>query len=402
MTKVTSAVVGDDLTSINFADNSVGQNHIKDNAVGTEQISNDSVTGAKIADNTITSDNLASSSVITSKIANNAVTTSKIADGSVTPSELATNAVTTVKIADLAVDSTKIATGGVTTSKIADLNVTGDKIANNTITNEKIVSATISSDKISSVANGDLLVGNNGSYTRLQKGSDNSVLMIDNSGVMMWGTSLIPTGVITDYMGSSAPTGWIFANGETIGSSSSSATGLKGDTAYDLFVLLWSSMTNSEAPVSGGRGSSASADWSANKTITLPDFRGRVGAGRDRMGSSDAKRINNVIASNNTLGATGGAQQITLDVTTIPKHEHKMFVQRVNGSESDIGPNSYVLEKALTYNESKYAMATRPGLSAPTLGKTSTVGGNSSSSLGQGAPHDNVQPTILVNKIIKL
>jgi microcystin-dependent protein len=59
-------------------------------------------------------------------------------------------------------------------------------------------------------------------------------------------------------------------------------------------------------------------------TFNLPDFRGRVGAGRDDMGGSAAGRLTNATLTpdGNTLGAVGGAQTHALTEAEGPAHNH--------------------------------------------------------------------------------
>jgi hypothetical protein len=65
-------------------------------------------------------------------------------------------------------------------------------------------------------------------------------------------------------------------------------SGRTADTSA-LFLYLWGADAN--LAVSGGRGGSAAADYAANKTIALPDWRGRALAGLDDMGNSAAGRL---------------------------------------------------------------------------------------------------------------
>lgn len=110
-------------------------------------------------------------------------------------------------------------------------------------------------------------------------------------------------------------TGWVLANGETIGNASSGASGRANADTVNLFTELWNNWSNTEAPVSGGRGVSAAADYAANKTIQLPDLRGRGLAGMDVMGTSgDANRLDVVLAST-TPGAAGGQQRLNANVS---------------------------------------------------------------------------------------
>lgn len=121
---------------------------------------------------------------------------------------------------------------------------------------------------------------------------------------------LLPTGARIGFTGTTAPTGWVMASGRTLGNALSGATERAAEDTRNLFILLWNSYSNSVLPVSGGRGASAELDFDANKTITLPDYRGRTGVGKDDMGGSAANRVTvggSGIAGN-TMGANGGSQ----------------------------------------------------------------------------------------------
>jgi hypothetical protein len=91
--------------------------------------------------------------------------------------------------------------------------------------------------------------------------------------------ALVPVGTVQTFARSTAPTGWLAANGDTIGSASSSATNASADYSA-LFAVLWDNWTNTELPIldSAGaastRGANAAADFAANKRLPLPDLRG--------------------------------------------------------------------------------------------------------------------------------
>lgn len=151
----------------------------------------------------------------------------------------------------------------------------------------------------------------------------NTVQDSDYSGLVDALTAALapPTGLMLDYVGVTAPSGYVLADGKTIGSAASSATELASADTEALFTLLWNSMTNTEAPVSGGRGGSAAADFAANKTITLPDMRGRTAIALDNLGGSAANRITNASTNgtnSQTLGAAGGSQTTTLSNANLP------------------------------------------------------------------------------------
>jgi microcystin-dependent protein len=123
-------------------------------------------------------------------------------------------------------------------------------------------------------------------------------------------------------------------------------------------------MTNTEAPVSTGRGASAAADFAAHKTITIPDPRGRaiIGSGE---GSGLTAR---------THGATGGAETHQLTTTEMPAHAHRSaWYDTTPSGTGGVGS---------LYDGSKAAF------------NTGDAGG--------GAAHANMQPWLALNLICKL
>lgn len=101
--------------------------------------------------------------------------------------------------------------------------------------------------------------------------------------------------------------GFVRANGRTMGNASSGATERANADTSALYAVLWA---DPNLAVSGGRGASAAADYAANKTIALPDFRGRAPAGLDDMGNSAAGRLTATYfgTAATVLGAAGGAE----------------------------------------------------------------------------------------------
>jgi microcystin-dependent protein len=202
--------------------------------------------------------------------------------------------------------------------------------------------------------------------------------------------NVIPTGTVQDYLGSSAPSGWVLANGGTIGSSGSGATALAGSSTQNLYSLLWniSSLTVS----GGGRGSTAAADFAANKTITLPDLRSRVTLGLDNMGGTAA----NIISGATSVGVTGGEATHTLTNSEMPSHTHTASV--TDPGHNHIVPN--VGYNGFNCNGSGSQFANQ---NASTTTSTATTGISVSiGNTGSGGSHNNLQPYFALNKIIKL
>lgn len=155
-----------------------------------------------------------------------------------------------------------------------------------------------------------------------QINADN-VLVIGPSGGGGGGGTVDPTtvwqtGDLKPRYSTGAHTGFVRANGRTIGSSTSGATELANPSAQALFLHLYAEDPN--LAVSGGRGASAAADWAANKTIALPDWRGRNIAGMDDMGAPAASRLTSTYwgGSGITLGSVGGNEKHTLTVPELP------------------------------------------------------------------------------------
>ena len=150
-------------------------------------------------------------------------------------------------------------------------------------------------------------------------------------------------GMIFPYAGTTEPSGYLFCYGQSLSTTTYAA----------LFAALGYTY--------GGSGSA----------FNLPDLRGRVVAGQDDMGGSSANRLTNQSGGLNgdTLGATGGAETHQLTEAELPS-----FTQR---------------NPAVTVNPAF-------GDSAP-----SAVAANSNTTVGSDTPHNNVQPTIILNYIIK-
>ena len=120
------------------------------------------------------------------------------------------------------------------------------------------------------------------------------------------------TGDVKLTLATVAPAGWVMCNDGTIGPAGSGATARADDDTEALFKLIWNNVADGFAPVSGGRGASADADWAAGKTIALTRMLGRAlavaGAG-DGLSSRD-------------LGQYLGAETHVLTEAEMPAHTH--------------------------------------------------------------------------------
>jgi hypothetical protein len=142
-------------------------------------------------------------------------------------------------------------------------------------------------------------------------------------------TTIYQTGDMKARYGTGAHAGWIRGNALTIGSATSGATERANADCQALFQHLWGA--DSTLAVSGGRGASAVADWTANKTITTPDYRGYALSGLDDMGNLPANRLGS-FANATTLGSAGGVASTTLLVGNLPPHTHGINQNTGNSS----------------------------------------------------------------------
>lgn len=72
-----------------------------------------------------------------------------------------------------------------------------------------------------------------------------------------------------------ADSGWVMITDGQIGSATSGATYANANAAA-LYAVMWNNVSNTFAPVSGGRGANAAADFAANKSLSMPRILGRA------------------------------------------------------------------------------------------------------------------------------
>lgn len=151
-----------------------------------------------------------------------------------------------------------------------------------------------------------------------------------------------PIGAITSYAGSTAPTNWLICDGRAI----------SRFTYSDLFNAIGTTYGSGDG----------------NTTFNLPNLKGRVITGLDTSQTEfDA------------LGETGGEKEHTLTVEEMPSHSHDLtYVKSLSTPLEQAGFSGY--------NPNNSGLGT----------KTNAV-----DNTGGGQAHNNLQPYITLNYIIK-
>jgi len=181
-------------------------------------------------------------------------------------------------------------------------------------------------------------------------------------------SGLTPAGMIAGYAGSSAPTGWLLCDGATVSRS----------TYATLFAAIGTTY-------GAGDGST---------TFVLPNLKGRVPVGYT---SSDANF--------NAMGKTGGENTHVLTEAELASHYH-------SGSTSAPGDHQHASntsgQTVFTAGSTNTTTDNRAGgFQQITWGNTVTGGGGNHSHTfntdahGSGSAHNNLQPYITINYIVK-
>ena len=272
------------------------------------------------------------------------VNTSQISDSAITTAKIADGTIATADIADSAITSAKIADGTIVAADIASDAITNAKMADDSVGAAELVDNSVGAAAINISGN-----GTSGQYVT----SDG-----DGSFSYTTPTAAFLSGMIMPYAGSSAPSGWLLLYGQAISRSTYSSLFSAIGTTYG-----------------SGDGSS---------TFNVPDLRGRTIAGQDDMGGSSADRLTNQTGGvdGDTLGGTGGSETHTLTEAQLAAHTH--------------GAGSYVAQEQRGGSGSGSPNSTTGQQSTTNLSVSGTSG-----STGSGSAHNNVQPTLILNYIIK-
>lgn len=193
------------------------------------------------------------------------------------------------------------------------------------------------------------------------------------------GNAIIPVGLgPLPWSGLTAPAGWLLCYGQSL---------LRAD-----YAALWAF---AEAEINAGN--TLYTNGNGSTTFTIPDMRGRLPAGKDNMGGSAANRLTSTTMTpdGNTLGAVGGSQTHTLiddELPSITPTLNSLTLSQTTFS-GVVTPGTTGAASAAdftAFQASQFASIGAPTLSSATI-----------SSFGSDDPHNNVQPTVITNYILK-
>jgi microcystin-dependent protein len=272
-------------------------------------------------------------------------------------------AVDTVSLVDSAVETAKINALAVTTAKINDLAVTTGKINDLAVTTGKIDASAVTSAKI----------------------ADNTIVLGDLATALQ--SFLVPTGTISAFAGSTAPTGYLLCNGNAVPNGSGTVQSVTADYAA-LYAVVGSAYG-----VAG----------------TLPDLRGRtvigVGTGSEITGVlGTLQGVKDVTLSAAESGVPAHTHPINVSATTDGAGAHEHAIRHTD--QGYASPNSgngqtFIMGNLNGYNNGGadvYLLAKSAG------GHNHTIPANTAqanTTAPAASAHTNIQPSLPLNYIIK-
>ena len=202
-------------------------------------------------------------------------------------------------------------------------------------------------------------------------GSSGQVVQSDGDGSFSYaslGTSFL-SGMVMPYAGSSAPTGFLLCGGQAVSRTTYSGLFAVVGTTYGV-----------------GDGSS---------TFNLPDLQGRVVAGKDDMSGASANRLTDAVTgglNGDTLGDTGGTESHTLTSAQSGLVGHTHGVSASLEATTGAGASTTGVDTG----DSAFQ-----GNNAANNTSMINVSISAVASADASEAHNNVQPTIILNYIIK-
>jgi hypothetical protein len=186
-----------------------------------------------------------------------------------------------------------------------------------------------------------------------------------------------------------ADTGWILCDNSTIGNIGSGAT-YTGSLYQALYTLMWNNIADTWAPVTGGRGASAAADWAGLKKMTLLWMTGRA-LGVAGSGGSLTTRA---------LGQYVGVESEALTLAQLPTGITSNGTNNiaVDSTTSNTATGSIISSDVVGGAARQFGSdGANVTIHSTGVNNISVTSNNTS-----GAVHSLMQPTLFLNAMIKL
>ncbi|BAL08878.1 hypothetical protein BJ6T_36040 [Bradyrhizobium japonicum USDA 6] len=183
----------------------------------------------------------------------------------------------------------------------------------------------------------------------------------------------VPIGSCIDFFGATAPnSSFALAYGQAI-----------SRTAYSTLFSMFGTTYGT------GDGST---------TFNVPDLRGRIVAGKDDMGGSAASRLTSSYfgGTATNLGATGGSESHTLTTAQLASHTHPNTLTDP-GHVHSYQRAEYGEQKPASGGNTPFATYSSQNTGSATTGVTIN-----NVATGSGNAHNNTQPTIIANKLLRI
>lgn len=214
------------------------------------------------------------------------------------------------------------------------------------------------------------------------------------------GASIIPggpdVGIIVPFSGSSAPSGWLLCQGQELPISSYSDLASQLGTTYG-------ALTNG----SGAPGLTH---------FRLPDFRGRCAIGSGTLIGNENTGSGLITGSNSSIFSTGtasGSESVTLSglESGAPSHSHSLTIPSHNHVVNNTN-HSHQYGTGVVWSTTEYTItAPHPNstarvtsyssIGASLANSTTGISFSISSNVAASSSHENMQPYLVVNYIIK-
>lgn len=216
--------------------------------------------------------------------------------------------------------------------------------------------------------------------------ADNNSTNPDTSAATNWvqDPGQVPIGTPVQTISTTVQSGYVSANGLTVGNASSNATGRANADTQFLFNFVWNNCSNAICPIFTSTGSASTrgatpwADFAANKAIAVWNMNGSALMGVDSQGGSSSTRLSGVpftSGSSTTPGSLMGENLHTLTAGQIPT-----INSTVTSTVNNIAQGSIII-------------INQPGTGSPTgyfSGSVGSVTSTGSSTNTSGQSHNTV------------